>query len=274
MTVRKLAPALHGDRQSGRGIGGCRLLAQAARLAVIEPGLGRPLGGGFDRGEQAEQRQQRSEQPERQIEGARREQQRAATQYFQDGAGLAALGLGEPRRPRDVVDTPALEQAVASSSVLRPGGSVSAISAAFRAEKAGALVRLAKDVGRITEKAGTRGALDTLKIAEGPKDVSRAARLAEAEGGKTRAILKILGRGAILLLGGAFDLTLWLLSALLALFGLLATIKSMTERATQAWLDHRKTRRLRKQLTAAKAEAKVAEAGKAEARVAIAAASA
>jgi len=127
-------------------------------------------------------------------------------------------------------------------------------------------VRLAKDVGRITEKAGARGALDTLKVAEGPKDVSRAARLAEAEGGKTRAILKILGRGAILLLGGAFELTLWVLSALLALFGLLATIKSMTERATQAWLDRRKTRRLRKQIAAAKAEARTADA-----RVAIAA---
>ena len=98
---------------------------------------------------------------------------------------------------------------------------MSAIKAAFRAEKAGALVRLAKDVGRVTEKAGTRGALDTLKIAEGPKDVSRAARLAEAEGGKTRAILKILGRGALLLVSGAFDLTLWLFSALLALFSLL-----------------------------------------------------
>jgi hypothetical protein len=173
------------------------------------------------------------------------------------GEGLAEWG---GRSARDVVDTPVLEEAVASSSVLHPSDSVSAISAAFRAEKAGALVRLAKDVGRITEKVGTRGALDTLKIAEGPKDVSRAARLAEAEGGKTRAILKILGRGALLLLGGAFELTLWLFSALLALFGLLATIKSTTERATQAWLDRRKSRRLRKQMAAAKAEARVAVA--------------
>ena len=78
-----------------------------------------------------------------------------------------------------------------SGSVMRPGETVGAIKAAFRAEKAGALVRLAKDVGRVGEKAGTRGALDTLRIAEGPKDVARAARLAEAKGGQTRAILKI-----------------------------------------------------------------------------------
>ena len=189
---------------------------------------------------------------------------RAGLSLVKDARKVGRLGEGlaewAGRSARDVVDTPVLEEAVASSSVLHPSDSVSAISAAFRAEKAGALVRLAKDVGRITEKVGTRGALDTLKIAEGPKDVSRAARLAEAEGGKTRAILKILGRGALLLLGGAFELTLWLFSALLALFGLLATIKSTTERATQAWLDRRKSRRLRKQMAAAKAEARVAVA--------------
>jgi ATP-dependent protease HslVU (ClpYQ) peptidase subunit len=196
---------------------------------------------------------------------------RAGLSLVKDARKVGRLGEGlaewAGRSARDVVDTPVLEEAVASSSVLHPSHSVSAISAAFRAEKAGALVRLAKDVGRITEKVGTRGALDTLKIAEGPKDVSRAARLAQAEGGKTRAILKILGRGALLLLGGAFDLTLWLFSALFALFGLLATIKSTTERATQAWLDHRKSRRLRKQMAAVKAEARIAEA-----RVAVAAA--
>jgi hypothetical protein len=169
--------------------------------------------------------------------------------------GLAAWA---GRSAREVVDTPALEQAVATSSVWRPGESLNAISAAFRAEKAGGLVRLAKDVGRITEKTGTRGALDTLKIAEGPKDVARAAKLAEAKGNQTRAILKILGRGALLLATGMFDLTLWLFWALFALFGILCSIKSTTERATQAWLDHKKARRLRRQMAAAKEAAREA----------------
>lgn len=158
------------------------------------------------------------------------------------GEGLAAWA---GRSAREVVDTPALEQAVASGSVLRPGETATAIKAAFRAEKAGGLVRLAKDVGRITEKSGTRGALDSLKLAEGPKDVARAARLAEAKGGQTRAILKLLGRGALLLLTGTFNLALWLLSALMMLFGFLSSIKATTERATQSWLDRRKRRRLR-----------------------------
>ena len=168
-------------------------------------------------------------------------------------AGRLGEGLAEwtGRTARDVIDTPALEQAVASGSVLQPRKTASAISAAFRAEKAGGLVRLGKDVGRITEKTGTRGAMDSLKLAEGPKDVSRAARLAEAKGGQTRAILKILGRGALLLATGAFDLTLWLFGALLTLFGLLSSIKATTERATQAYLDAKKARRLRRQVAAA-----------------------
>jgi hypothetical protein len=143
-----------------------------------------------------------------------------------------------------------LQNAVASGSVLRPGQTVTAIKAAFRAEKAGALVRLAKDVGRVSEKAGMRGALDTLRIAEGPKDVARAARLAESKGGQTRAILKVLGRGALLLAAGAFNLTLWVFGALLALFGFLSSIKATTERLTQSWLDRKKARRLQQQMAA------------------------
>jgi hypothetical protein len=166
------------------------------------------------------------------------------------GEGLAAWA---GRSAREVVDTPMLQNAVAKGSVFRPGETMSAIKAAFRVEKAGALVRLGKDVTRVAEKTGTRGAMDTLRIAEGPKDVARAARLAEAQGGKTRAIMKVLGRGALLLVGGAFDLTLWLFGAALTLFGLLSSIKATTERLTQAWCDRKRARRLRRAQIAAEA---------------------
>jgi hypothetical protein len=147
-----------------------------------------------------------------------------------------------------MVDAPMLQQAVATGSLARPAQTARAIKAAFRAEKAGGLVRLAKDVGRVGEKAGTRGALETLRIAEGPKDVARAARLAESKGGQTRAIIKILGRGALLLAAGAFNLSLWVFGALIALFGFLSSIKATTERLTLAWLRRSKVRRLRRQL--------------------------
>src|SRR6266436_542168 len=169
---------------------------------------------------------------------------RAGLTIIKDARKVGRLGEGlaewAGRSARDVVDTPVLRQAVASGSVLRPGQTVSAIRAAFRAEKAGGLVRLAKDVGRVAERAGMRGALDTLRISEGPKDVARAARLAESKGGQTRAILKVLGRGALLLAAGAFNLTLWVFGALLALFGFLSSIKATSECLTQSWLDRKR----------------------------------
>jgi hypothetical protein len=180
---------------------------------------------------------------------------RAGLSLVKDARKVGRLGEGltqwAGRSAREMIDTPLLQQAVATGSVTRPGQTMTAIKAAFRAEKAGALVRLAKDVGRVGEKAGARGALDTLRIAEGPKDVARAARLAESKGGQTRAILKLLGRGALLLAAGAFNLTMWVFGALLALFGFLSSIKATTERATEAWLRRSKARRLRKQAAAA-----------------------
>src|SRR3954447_26610273 len=179
---------------------------------------------------------------------------RAGLTLVKDARKVGRLGEGltqwAGRSARGVIDAPMLQQAVATGSVMRPGETIGAIKAAFRAEKAGGLVRLAKDVGRVGEKAGTRAALDTLRIAEGPKDVARAARLAESRGGQTRAILKLLGRGALLLAVGSFNLTLWVFWALLALFGFVSSIKATTERLTMSYLARKKARRLRTQMTA------------------------
>ncbi|THD76148.1 MAG: hypothetical protein E7813_00085 [Bradyrhizobium sp.] len=190
---------------------------------------------------------------------------RAGLTLVKDARKVGRLGEGltewAGRSARDIVDAPVLENAVVSGSVMRPGETISAIQAAFHAEKAGGLVRLAKDVGRVSEKAGMRGALDTLRISEGPEDVARAARLAESRGGQTRAVLKVLGRGALLLVAGAFNLTLWIFGALLALFGFLSSIKATAERLTMSWLLRKKARLLRKQLAAAALASDVPLAG-------------
>jgi hypothetical protein len=190
---------------------------------------------------------------------------RAGLTLVKDARKVGRLGEGltqwAGRSARGMVDAPMLQNAVASGSVLRPGQTMTAIRAAFHAEKAGALVRLAKDIARVGERAGIRAAQDTLKIAESPKDVARAARLAESKGGQTRAILKVLGRGALLLAAGAFNLTLWVFSALLALFGLLSSIKAATERLTLSWLQRKKARRLRRQMAAAAVASEVPLAG-------------
>ena len=190
---------------------------------------------------------------------------RAGLTLVKDARKVGRLGEGltewAGRSARNIVDTPMLQNAVETGSVMRPGQTVAAIKAAFRPGEAGALVRLAKDVGRVGEKAGMRGALDTLQIAEGPKDVARAARLAESKGGQTRAILKVLGRGALLLAAGAFDLTLWVFWAVLALFGFLSSIKATTERLTLSWLLRKKARRLRNQMAAAALASNVSPTG-------------
>lgn len=187
---------------------------------------------------------------------------RAGLSMVKDARKVGRLGAGltewAGRSARGMVDAPMLQQAVATASIARPGQTISAMKAAFKAEKAGALVRLAKDVGRVGEKAGTKGALDVLRIADGPKDVARAARLAESKGSQTRAIVKILGRGALLLTAGVFNLAWWVFAALLALFGFIASIKATTERLTLAWIQRSKLKRARRELAAAQASTQAA----------------
>lgn len=182
---------------------------------------------------------------------------RAGLSMVKDARKVGRLGAGltewAGRSARGVVDAPMLQQAVATASLTRPGQTISAVKAAFKAEKAGALVRLAKDVGRVGEKAGTKGALDVLRIADGPKDVARAARLAESKGSQTRAIVKILGRGALLLTAGAFNLAWWVFAALLSVIGFVASIKATTERLTLSWIQRSKLRKARRDLAAAQA---------------------
>ena len=116
---------------------------------------------------------------------------------------------------------------------------------AVKVEKTGGLVELVGDVGRVETKAGAQAALDTLKVAEGPEDVSRLVRLAAAKGTKTRAIVKLLGRAAIVLTTTTFDIALWLVSAAFMVFGFVASCKAAVERATLRYVRWRKARRVR-----------------------------
>jgi hypothetical protein len=85
-------------------------------------------------------------------------------------------------------------------------------------------------------------------MAKEPSDITRIAKLAEKEGSRTRAILKIAGRGAITLAALAFDVSLWLLGALFAVFGFVSALKSTTERVTLRVLRRRRERRRQREL--------------------------
>jgi hypothetical protein len=95
----------------------------------------------------------------------------------------------------------------------------------------------------VQAKAGTQAALDGLKLAEGPRDISRIARLAEVKGTRTRAVLKMFGRGALFLTTSAFSLFLWIMSAIMTVFGFCASCKRAVERATERSIARGKARR-------------------------------
>jgi hypothetical protein len=152
------------------------------------------------------------------------------------------------RSLRSVVDFGAVRKVFSSASLKDPALAVRAAREAVKVEKADDLFRLARDVGHVQGKAGTRAALDGLKIADNPRQMARVAKLAEKQGGKTRAILKLLGRGAIALTVAAFDLSLWVLWAVLTIFGFIASMKGAVERATWRSLQKRKVRRAKRVL--------------------------
>jgi hypothetical protein len=160
--------------------------------------------------------------------------------------GRLGTRLGEwmARSMREAVEWSTLRRALAGASVTAPAVAVRGAREAVKVEKAGGLLTLIKDVGRVQTKAGTQGALDALKLAETPKEMSRVAKLAEKQGGKTRAVLKFLGRGAIALSLATFDLALWIFGALFALFGFILSAKGVVERATTRHLQRKKARRL------------------------------
>jgi hypothetical protein len=157
--------------------------------------------------------------------------------------GRISAGMADwiGRSLRDALDWSALKRA--GAAITDPATAIREARTLVKAEKAGGLMRLANDVGTVQAKAGTQAALDGLKLAEGPRDMARIARLAEKKGSKTRAILKTLGRGAILLSLATFNLAAWILGAILTVFGLVSSAKSGVERLTQRAIDRGKVRR-------------------------------
>ncbi|MEA2904690.1 MAG: hypothetical protein QOG83_3071 [Alphaproteobacteria bacterium] len=146
------------------------------------------------------------------------------------------------RTLREVVDWTALRGAIRGVSLANPGLAVRAAREAVKVEKTRDLVRVVGDVGRVQTKAGAQAAVDGLKLAQGPRDLSRVARLAETKGTRTRAVLKLFGRGALFLTTSAFTLFSWLFTAVLTLFGFCSACKRAAERATERYLQRRKAR--------------------------------
>jgi hypothetical protein len=138
-----------------------------------------------------------------------------------------------------------LVKAARRTGRLNPVLAVRVAREAVKVEEAGGLAELVGNVGRVESKAGTQAALDSLQVAEDSSDMSRLGRLAAAKGSKTRAIVKLLGRAAIVLTAGAFDVAIWLFWVAFALFGFAASCKAAVERTTLRYVRWRKARRVK-----------------------------
>lgn len=105
---------------------------------------------------------------------------------------LRRLARTLARAVREGVDFAALRRLAA-----HPGAvDWAALKGVVRSDHVAGLVRMLDDVAVVQAKAGTRAALEGLRVADDGRDLARVARLAEAKGGQTLAILKTLGRGA------------------------------------------------------------------------------
>ena len=146
---------------------------------------------------------------------------------------------------RETIDMAALKQGLSGPALLQPAVALRAVRQAVKVEKARDLIRIAGDLGTVQAKASMRAALDGLKIADSPKDLTKLARLADAKGGKTRAIVKLLGRSAIALTVGVFQLASWIFWALLNMLWLVIVLKRSVERATLSAIHRGKARQAR-----------------------------
>jgi hypothetical protein len=157
-------------------------------------------------------------------------------------AGLyASAGLAAPARA-----------GLSAVKVARRGGYLGApLLRLLKVETREGLTQFVSNIGRVQSRAGMRGAFDALKIAEHPQDVAKLARLAEAKGTKMRAIVKLLGRGAIVLTGALFDLALWVFWALLNLLAFCAACKRAVERMTLRYCQRQRLKRLQAAAAAA-----------------------
>ena len=169
--------------------------------------------------------------------------------------GRLSAGIADwmGRSLRQIIDWPTLKNAIAGASLTEPALAVRAAREAVKVERAGGLMQLVRNVGNVQSKAGTRAALDGLKLAENPREFARVAKVAEKQGSKTRATLKVLGRGAIALSLATWNLSWWILGAIFAVFGFVASCKGAVERATWRHLQKRKLHALAAQQSVAAA---------------------
>jgi hypothetical protein len=120
----------------------------------------------------------------------------------------------------EVVDTAAVRGALAAAGRLEVSQARLAARSALRPTALARLKGVGDDAATLYARMGQRGVMQTLGVVENADDMRRAARLAAAKGSQSRAILKLLGRSALVvgaILGPLLSATLTILAWCLCL---------------------------------------------------------
>ncbi|WP_048709234.1 hypothetical protein [Microvirga massiliensis] len=156
-----------------------------------------------------------------------------------------ALAARTARVLQDVVDLGALKAAAKSAARFNVTAAREAVQGAIRPAHLARLRGLADDGVTLYRRAGARAAQETLALAQNAGEVKKAARIAERYGSGTRAVLKVLGRSAFVLVGALVTLASWALTATLWLWAALAFIIALTRWLTRLLWPRRRRRKRR-----------------------------
>ena len=160
------------------------------------------------------------------------------------GRITAQMGAWLGRTLRQVVDWSALRRAVSDASITR------ARDRRARGARGGEgreIPRSGADGQRRrprADQAPARRRRSTGCASRRVRATSRAiARLADVKGNRTRAILKMFGRGALFLAASTFSLAWWILGAMLTVLSFVTALKRTVERATERYCERRRAKR-------------------------------
>lgn len=125
-----------------------------------------------------------------------------------------ALTAGLARTAASAIDRPALNASLAAAARLDLAGARTASANLIRPAAMKRFAALGQDTGALYARTGQRGLRQVLNVAEDAGDIARAAKLSSTAGSKTRAILTLLGRSALVLGGLSLTAASWLLALL------------------------------------------------------------
>ncbi|PTM42922.1 hypothetical protein [Bosea sp. 124] len=145
-----------------------------------------------------------------------------------------ALTAQLTRTAAGAIDRPALKASLTAASRFDVAAARVAAGGIVRPAAMARFAALGQDTGAVYVRTGQRGLRQVLSLADDAGDIGKAAKLGAAKGTTTRAILKVLGRGALVL--GALSLSA--VSWMLALIGY-AIALAMAAQRIGWWLGRR-----------------------------------